>query len=534
MEIRNLLTRLDTLLVENLTLNSINTAINPYRNNEKVRLDILASLAQENNLPGLYDPITGEFVDVDGDSTDDPDEEDVKTMADRGLLPQNAKMASTGMFANDEVKQKSDAARREMSQIVNAQNSKNEYDPLSDFDDTMMLSNLMNQYIKLQGGVTAQTSQPTQQAQPTTQQSQTSQQPATANTQTSQPTTAQPAAPQQAAKKPAAANQILTADATDKSNILGIKLALVELGLLAKDSSELSTLTITPKSAAAIKEAQKKMGLAETGTINDEFIAVLNEILTNPDTPQIAAHGQEIKKIIDADRKASTVEVPAPAANTYTSESKIAKRLCESFGYFESTTPIKKPVAKPATKPVRLQEHQIQQPKKQQFESASDTMSRLRTIVVEADLNPQQMMKDVQSMSQSKDPQQMMGWVQSMANGQMPVGQMPDGQINGGQLPAWMSQDPRQAIQSIKSGQQPQNWDYSTSTDSNYSYDSAHPEKNTNTTRTTSSGQMPQLANQSAQQLRSQIDQLMQKLSASKKPETQKLLQDYKAWLQKY
>ena len=95
MNFRDLMNTLDNIdkpmLSEALTLSAVIAATSGYEQDDKVRLPLLAKLARDNHLEGLVDPVTGNFVDVEGEEDDEVPFEVAEKLSTAGLLPPNAK-----------------------------------------------------------------------------------------------------------------------------------------------------------------------------------------------------------------------------------------------------------------------------------------------------------------------------------------------------------------------------------------------------------------------------------------------------------
>ena len=61
----------DPKFAEAITLSAIVALTSGYENDDKVRIPKLAELARENNLEGLVDPVTGNYVSNEGDEDDE-------------------------------------------------------------------------------------------------------------------------------------------------------------------------------------------------------------------------------------------------------------------------------------------------------------------------------------------------------------------------------------------------------------------------------------------------------------------------------
>jgi hypothetical protein len=102
MDFRTLMNKLD-MLNEGLTLGAVVAATTGYEQDDKVRLPLLAKLAKDNHLEGLVDPVTGNFVDLDGEEDDEVPFEIAEKLSAAGLLPPNAKLPQAGWFDNNRV-----------------------------------------------------------------------------------------------------------------------------------------------------------------------------------------------------------------------------------------------------------------------------------------------------------------------------------------------------------------------------------------------------------------------------------------------
>jgi len=102
MDIRSLISKLDSIqaLNEALTLDQVTAAVGQEKSEQK-RAKILMGLAQKENLPGLYDPVSGYFVSATPDKNYMTQQETPRIsataskssdqkLAQLGLVPQNA------------------------------------------------------------------------------------------------------------------------------------------------------------------------------------------------------------------------------------------------------------------------------------------------------------------------------------------------------------------------------------------------------------------------------------------------------------
>lgn len=135
MDIKSLLTKLDSInngvVTEAITQQDINAAIQG-KSNEQERAKILMTLAQQNQLPGLYDPTTGYFVSAFPDTSSWPEQKarisataskaDTEALAKVGLVPSTAKTSALGglvgtgsLFGSSEDNAKADQAVKTQS-----------------------------------------------------------------------------------------------------------------------------------------------------------------------------------------------------------------------------------------------------------------------------------------------------------------------------------------------------------------------------------------------------------------------------------
>jgi hypothetical protein len=103
MEIKLLLETLDKI-DEGLTLKSVKAAVEIEPDAGR-RAMILAKLAAENNLPGLYDPTDGTYYNVNGEKERSPDNAITQRLGSVGLVPMNAQTSMFGLWGADDVKQ---------------------------------------------------------------------------------------------------------------------------------------------------------------------------------------------------------------------------------------------------------------------------------------------------------------------------------------------------------------------------------------------------------------------------------------------
>ena len=91
MNIRDLMTRLESIeQLDEFRLKDVQAAVgqNPDAN---ARAKIIANLAVQNKLPGLYDPVDGHYVDNTGSRTFWPPSKDVDMqLGPMGLIPPNS------------------------------------------------------------------------------------------------------------------------------------------------------------------------------------------------------------------------------------------------------------------------------------------------------------------------------------------------------------------------------------------------------------------------------------------------------------
>lgn len=113
MDIRTILNKLDTVaLAEAITIKDVEAAV-AGKSDEQERAEILNDLAWKHKLPGLYDPVSGYFVGKQGMPNSMGGKYSIaatasssadKTLADLGLVPQNAKTSTAlgRMFRGDD------------------------------------------------------------------------------------------------------------------------------------------------------------------------------------------------------------------------------------------------------------------------------------------------------------------------------------------------------------------------------------------------------------------------------------------------
>ena len=68
------------------------------------RAMILAKMARDNNLPGLYDPVDGTYYNINGEQERSPDNAVTAQLGKFGLVPPNAKTSMFGLWGADDVK----------------------------------------------------------------------------------------------------------------------------------------------------------------------------------------------------------------------------------------------------------------------------------------------------------------------------------------------------------------------------------------------------------------------------------------------
>jgi hypothetical protein len=129
MDIRSLLNKLDSVeLSEAITIKDVEAAVAGKRD-EQERANILNDIAWKEKLPGLYDPVSGYFVPKQGQPNSMGGKYNIaatatssadKTLADMGLVPQNAKTSTAlgRMFRGDD-KGEHDTAVKGASDKVN-------------------------------------------------------------------------------------------------------------------------------------------------------------------------------------------------------------------------------------------------------------------------------------------------------------------------------------------------------------------------------------------------------------------------------
>lgn len=143
MDFRELLTKLE-VLSEAVTLQDITTALKGYENSPAVKNQILADIAKKNNLPGLFDPISGKFIDIDGDE-DEIEDTAIEQLSKLGLIPQNADLGSGGIFDTDVVTKGYQQSMRSQSADINAK----QVDAKSTNEKLTKLAELVKQYVEL-------------------------------------------------------------------------------------------------------------------------------------------------------------------------------------------------------------------------------------------------------------------------------------------------------------------------------------------------------------------------------------------------
>ena len=77
-------------LVEAIKLKDVIAQIAGTEQDDKARFAKLAQIATANQLPGLYDPVSGQFISTDGSASSTADKEVDKKLAYLGLIPQGA------------------------------------------------------------------------------------------------------------------------------------------------------------------------------------------------------------------------------------------------------------------------------------------------------------------------------------------------------------------------------------------------------------------------------------------------------------
>jgi peptidoglycan hydrolase-like protein with peptidoglycan-binding domain len=129
MDIRKILDKLDTVaLAEAITIKDVEAAV-AGKSDEQERANILNDIAWKEKLPGLYDPVSGYFVPKQGQPNSMGGKYNIaatatssadKTLADMGLVPQNAKTSTAlgRMFRGDD-KGEHDSAVKGASDKVN-------------------------------------------------------------------------------------------------------------------------------------------------------------------------------------------------------------------------------------------------------------------------------------------------------------------------------------------------------------------------------------------------------------------------------
>jgi hypothetical protein len=101
MQLRLLLETLDRL--DEGLFKTVKAAVELEPDPDKRRM-ILAKIAQENNLPGLYDPTDGTYYNVNGEMERSPDNAITQKLGSLGLVPKNAKTSMFGFWGADDVK----------------------------------------------------------------------------------------------------------------------------------------------------------------------------------------------------------------------------------------------------------------------------------------------------------------------------------------------------------------------------------------------------------------------------------------------
>lgn len=134
MDIRSLISKLESIeaINEALTLDQVTAAVGQEKSEQK-RAQILMTMAQKENLPGLYDPVSGYFVSAMPDREPMTNRErprisataskgSDKVLADMGLVPQNASTSTFlgRMFRGDQ-KGEYDADTKKRSSDVRQQ-----------------------------------------------------------------------------------------------------------------------------------------------------------------------------------------------------------------------------------------------------------------------------------------------------------------------------------------------------------------------------------------------------------------------------
>jgi peptidoglycan hydrolase-like protein with peptidoglycan-binding domain len=125
MNFRELMNTLDNInkpiLSEALTLSAIIALTSGYEQDDKVRIPKLADLAKQNGLEGLVDPVTGHYVNNEGDEEDEVPFEIGQKLAQAGLLPKNARLEQAGWFDNQDVWNKANAGLVDQSSTIAGQ-----------------------------------------------------------------------------------------------------------------------------------------------------------------------------------------------------------------------------------------------------------------------------------------------------------------------------------------------------------------------------------------------------------------------------
>ena len=133
MNIRNLMERLDSIensVTEAISLSSLKQEL-ANKTTEQDRANALNIIAWRENLPGLYDPQTGNYIKKqkvqpgrDVNISDEGDVEADRILSARGLLPSGAHLDQGGMFGTDEYQQKARASLRDVSAMKSKEAAK--------------------------------------------------------------------------------------------------------------------------------------------------------------------------------------------------------------------------------------------------------------------------------------------------------------------------------------------------------------------------------------------------------------------------
>ncbi len=171
MDIRSILNKLDNVVLsEEITLQDVEAAVKGKEKDEQGRAEILNDLAWKNKLPGLYDPISGNFVAKQSQPqgmggqgryniASTGSERSDRALADLGLIPDNAN-TSTALgrwFRGDDKDQYSQDIKNKSSTVVTGQQvSKFKSETLPKLKD--LVSQLNAAVAKIKGSSSSQSS----------------------------------------------------------------------------------------------------------------------------------------------------------------------------------------------------------------------------------------------------------------------------------------------------------------------------------------------------------------------------------------